>query len=539
MNPLINALPRLSLLYLATLFALVSVDPGLVSLFRSLAYDLNEGQSIVMRVLVLGCSAGIVMLPLLLHGKLKVILYLSILLPLMVTGQTFRLVNGEFSSWEAGLIVNEFGFAGGAIIAFGNQVTQATVTTLLVLILLYLLRVPVLRGRVNAVLMFSPWVLPVIYLLFAQGGYWSRHFVLPVKVPSNLAYELLNPIPISTRERVNIPVSDTKPPHILYLVDESIRGDLLSINNQQERTTPRLSSLITRHRAYNYGVVSSVANCSAQSNLLLRTGLRPGQLPDRQGALFSQANLFQYAHKAGMETHYLDAQVKGQRLQNFFTHQEIEQIDHYWPLKNHLDLDEHLLDQELLDSIIERVSHADKPLFIYANKVGTHFPYQETYPNPDPSHDKAEHYRAALRWAVDRFLDRLITGLQHSGQAVQVIYTSDHGQGLGEGGSHSTHCLPKDPVDVQARVPLIMFSLNLDLPAQWQPENGFYSQFQLFPTVLQMMGYEADAVIDRYGTDLSGPWRGRRIFYSGDLSGRGQLSKNHFKHAAQQRLVSG
>jgi len=528
MSRLSQSFPRLLILYLVTLIACVFADPGLVKLYKSLAYDLNEGQSIIMRLIVLGLTTGIVMAPLLLRSRVYVALYLMVLFPLLVTGITFRLINGDFSSWEAGLVLNEFGFANDAIIEFSPQILKACAISAGVLLLLYFLRVPLARGRIHTMVFIGPWLLPMAYLHAAQGGYWSKHFALPVKVPTMLTYEIMNPLPVMQRKPVNMAPDRQARTHIVYLVDESIRGDLLSINNAAEQTTPRLLLLTKEHSVYNYGVTSAVANCSAPSNLLLRTGVQPGQLPDRKGSLFSQANIFQYANKTGFKTHYLDAQVDAPRLQNFFTRQEIEDIDEYWPLKSHAQHKEHMLDSELADSIIERIQAADQPLFIYANKVGTHFPYEKTYPASDANLSKSEHYRAALNWAVDRFLQRLVTGLQDTGKTVQVIYTSDHGQGLGEQGSNSTHCLPSKPAKVQASVPLLLFALNDETSGHWKPQNGTYSQFQIFPTILQMMGYAQEDVIEQYGTDLSAPWPGERFFYSGDLTGRGQLSRNRF-----------
>jgi len=528
MSHLLRSFPRLLILYLVTLIACVFADPGLVKLYKSLAYDLNEGQTIVIRLVVLGLTAGIVMAPLLLRSRIYVALYLMVLFPLMVTGITFRLINGDFTSWEAGLVLNEFGFADDAIIEFTPQIIKACAISTGVLLLLFFLRVPLGGGRIFTLLLLGPWLLPIAYLHAAQGGYWSKHFVLPVKVPTMLTYEIMNPLPIMERESVNIKASPQRRTHIVYLVDESIRGDLLSINNPAELTTLGLMALTSRYHADNYGVVSAAANCSAPSNLLLRTGLRPDQLPDSKGSLFSQANIFQYASKAGFKTYYLDAQVEAARLQNFFTQHEIEKIDEYLPIKSHAQRDEYLLDQELADSVIERIQTAEQPLFIYANKVGTHFPYEKTYPEPAADLDKNEHYRAALGWSVDRFLEHLVTGLHASGEAVRVIYTSDHGQGLGEKGSDSTHCLPYKPANVQASVPLLVFTLNDDASQRWQPRTGGYSHFQIFPTILQMMGYATEDVIERYGVDLSIPWPGERYFYSGDLTGRGQLSQNHF-----------
>jgi glucan phosphoethanolaminetransferase (alkaline phosphatase superfamily) len=528
MTRLANLLPRLLLLYIATLVVCITIDTGLIKLSESLAYDLKEGQSVLARLTVLTLTTGIVITPLMLRSRQYVLLYMAALFPFLVTGLTFRLINGAFTSWEAGLMLSEIGFADDALIEFSPQIAQASIISVALLITLYYLRLPLFKGRLQSALLLAPWLLPIAYIHAAEGGYWSKHFALPVKVPTMLTYELMNPIPIMKREPVNITPSRQEQAHIIYLVDESIRGDLLSINNPLEHTTPRLPSVSKQYSAYNYRVTSAVANCSATSNLLLRTGIRPDQLPDRDALLFSQANIFQYASRAGFKTHYLDAQAEGSQLQNFFTHDEIRNIDVYWPLKSDGNDRDYMLDRKLSDAIVARIANATQQTFIYANKVGTHFPYHKSYPDPDKNLDKQSHYRGALGWAVDEFLVHLLGGLQHAGKPARIVYTSDHGQGLGEQGSVSTHCLPYRPASVQASVPLLLFSLNTEPFEQWQPQDGHYSQFQIFPSILQMMGYPTDDVREKYGIDLSSPWPGKRFFYSGDLTGRGQLSRNPF-----------
>lgn len=169
-------------------------------------------------------------------------------------------------------------------------------------------------------------------------------------------------------------------------------------------------------------------------------------------------------------------------------------------------------------------------------KVGTHFPYPKTYPDSTqyPNADKAEHYRHAIHWAVEGFLKRLLPGLESLGKPIVVMYTSDHGQGLGENGNHSTHCLPEHAPDVQARVPLVLMTLGVESTLPFLPQAGRpYSQFQIFPSLLRLMGYPPDGVQAEYGPDLSEPWQGERVYFSGDLWGRGQLSRNVFHYDAK------
>ncbi|MBK8971404.1 MAG: hypothetical protein IPM37_08595 [Hahellaceae bacterium] len=292
---------------LVGLVALVAVDPGLLNGWHSIRYDLAEGQSITGRLLVLCLSSLIVLLPLLVSSHVVVILYLILLFVMTSIGLSFRLINGQFSLWEASIVLNELDFAGDAISAFSGIILKAIALSALLVAVLFWFRPRRIRSTPGTAAMFAPMILPVAYLLFARGG-------------------------------------------------------------------------------------------SAQSNLLLRTGARPDQLPDENGELFAMPNLYQYAKKAGYRPYYLDAQVKGHRLQNFYTQQEMGFLQEYVPLKNHIELPEYNYDLRLADEITKRVADSHENVFIWANKVGTHFPYPKTYPDSDkyPDADKAEHYRHAI-----------------------------------------------------------------------------------------------------------------------------------------------
>ena len=62
------------------------------------------------------------------------------------------------------------------------------------------------------------------------------------------------------------------PDKIFYIVDESVRGDYLSINGFSEDTTPYLNS--QKDLFINFGAVSSSSNCSLTANIALQSGLQ-------------------------------------------------------------------------------------------------------------------------------------------------------------------------------------------------------------------------------------------------------------------------
>jgi lipid A ethanolaminephosphotransferase len=91
-----------------------------------------------------------------------------------------------------------------------------------------------------------------------------------------------------------------------------------------------------------------------------------------------------------------------------------------------------------------------------------------------------------------------------------ILYTSDHGQDLHERGNPglNTHC-GQSPVMEEGLVPLVVLhgaGLNtLDWTAHLEANRNRSSHFNIFPTLLQLMGYSIDAVQAVYGRSLTVP----------------------------------
>ena len=64
--------------------------------------------------------------------------------------------------------------------------------------------------------------------------------------------------------------------NIVLVIDESIRGDHLSVNGYKRETTPFLDALSQEDSFYNWGLAVAGATCSHPSNSLILTGVRQG-----------------------------------------------------------------------------------------------------------------------------------------------------------------------------------------------------------------------------------------------------------------------
>jgi glucan phosphoethanolaminetransferase (alkaline phosphatase superfamily) len=136
-------------------------------------------------------------------------------------------------------------------------------------------------------------------------------------------------------------------------------------------------------------------------------------------------------------------------------------------------------------------------------------------------------YDNAVHWSVDTFFRTLLPRIPY--ESTFLLYTSDHGQSIKEGASLATHGVVENPPSVQANVPLFAWG-HYATKRFHSPKLSLdrYSQFQVFPTVVQVFGYDAAEIQDMYGPAL---WEGAsssRRFISGDVFGRGQPRMNEF-----------
>ena len=166
--------------------------------------------------------------------------------------------------------------------------------------------------------------------------------------------------------------------------------------------------------------------------------------------------------------------------------------------------------------------------FIYVDKYGVHLPYENKTP-PGRALYPARHdgsrasklvaaYKNAVRWNVNNFFRHILADLDLSG--VAMIYTADHGQSLLERGYSISHCsVGPDIVIGEALVPMAVIigehPLRAALRATAVQMRDRASHFDIFPTLLVMLGYDRTEVAPIHGVGLLGdPCQGRR-FLSG------------------------
>lgn len=358
------------------------------------------------------------------------------------------------------------------------------------------------------------------------------------------------------RNKVALKPSEIRPiKHVVMLIDESVRPDYFNWKPGNPYT-PLLAA--NQHRLANFGQASSGGNCSSYSNAILRLGGTPDQMTD---AIRRNPSIWQYAKKAGFRTIYIDGQSGLNKdpglLQNFMTVTETKFID---KIVRFTDVAGPQLDFKLLEAL-DKELQSDEPVFIYANKNGAHFPYDNGYPaaksifeptisqtGKDIPQTRTNSYLNVIRWSVDGFFGELFQNLDLKDTA--IIYTSDHGQALANG--QLTHCSVTNSDAREGLVPMFAITGNEQLAKIFvtaaEINQSKTSHFAIRPTVLKLMGYNGADVEQSYGPSLFAENNRQPGFTSGDIFGVFKkqvrwtpldLTKNYLEYASPPKPTLG
>jgi lipid A ethanolaminephosphotransferase len=314
---------------------------------------------------------------------------------------------------------------------------------------------------------------------------------------------------------------------IVLVLDESVRGDYLSLNRADAATTPFLDA--HRDAISNFGIASSVANCSYESRMMMRFGSDERDIRNGSEPRFPGPTVWQYAKRAGFETVYIDSFGSATRFTHGMTSAELASVDRRIITDDKPQYERDPGNAGKLQALLRDPS----PMFILVEKYGVHVPYNAQYPASanvfgvahDRTFDPANRpklvgqYRNAIRWSVDGFFASLLQ--QPLPPATLLLYTSDHGQALAENDRRQTHCSQgRLAIRQEADVPL--FALSSD--ATWQAalsqaarqNHDRASAFDVFPTLLAAMGYDRGWIDARFAYSLTGamPADRKRLFWA-------------------------
>lgn len=380
------------------------------------------------------------------------------------------------------------------------------------------------------------------YLTARSAGAHTRAFPRYIQPLFVGGYYLSTSPYVGPRDEIYFkPTTPTKARHVIFIMDESVRGDLLSLNGYEVETTPYLKEKVKEAKEiFNFGIASSMSNSSSSSNYSVLTGIKMSELPDRAQRSRHLPLIFSYAHKSVAKVNFIWAQTSfvAQRKKFDFLTENVVDLVTQFP-----NLPIHEYDRKVVDEL-DKITASDETSFTWVNKWGSHFDYDWTYPpngtifNPiyrdSASDDQKALYNSyynSLRWGVDEFFKELLTRLKN--RDVLIVYSSDHGQSILEAGIPGTHNRTFNISPSQASVPILAAGLNTSsvnfLKENYNVQNlNETSAEQIFPTLLFMMGFDKSDIEKHYARTLFDSVNPARSFLSGDMWGLGPAVSNVF-----------
>lgn len=387
------------------------------------------------------------------------------------------------------------------------------------------------RSRLPRMLMATAPVAPIVVLmmvLFFRGGFGSGGLPAGIVMPAFvglLAYENLEGN-TGTREEINIGRGPSAAPFrdIILIVDESVRGDYLDINSAFG-VYSGLSTSNGSIEIIDFGLAAAATNCSAGSNLILRFG---GTRKQYRRYINTMPSIWHYAKHAGLESVYIDAQSE-QKLYTNITEEELSIIDRFIRFP---DVAPAYRDLEAAKSVVD-LTRDQTMQFVMVNKLGAHFPINDKYPNSHMSYLPAlsrgkftdtplgklsesfngdwdrykNSYKNTIKWSVGRFFDYVLARADLDNAI--IVYTSDHGQSFHERGEPglSTHCSLANTAIEEGVVPMVVIAGKTpdirEFRNSVRNNRDRTSHYNVFPTLLGLMGFDRDAVRRTYGLALS------------------------------------
>jgi glucan phosphoethanolaminetransferase (alkaline phosphatase superfamily) len=320
--------------------------------------------------------------------------------------------------------------------------------------------------------------------------------------------------------------------NIIFVFDESVRGDHLSLNGYDRPTTPYLESLARDGIIRNWGIAVSASTISHPSYNAMITGATPDMLDSLSyGDINSMPTLFQYAKAMDYTTYLIDGQMKTywggndddlNYIDNYVSMKQLAGADHFedWELGDKItndDVRNNALKQWEIDrkiaGMVNGIFSGSKGNFVFIYKRGVHYPYEKNYPQTDEFWRPVYHFREqyevppadqvqavinsydnAIRYNLDDFFKRLSSDYVSLPNNTVIIYTSDHGESFFMNGKAGHGGVTRE----EAMVPLFAIGLR-DLTVD---TTFAASHANVFSALLDLMGYPLEMRKFAYQTSL-------------------------------------
>lgn len=294
--------------------------------------------------------------------------------------------------------------------------------------------------------------------------------------------------------------------NIVVIMGESLTPAHMSMFGYARKTTPLLESLRSEGLIYKPGIAAGVAT-KVSLPMFFNVAREPGR---PRHIINQESNLMKMAKEQGFIIHYYSVQTS-----DLGAYSGTEHSDHLLTEEDLASKFETRHDEVLLDAL-KQVNLA-QPNFIVLHQRGSHSPYDRNYPPEfalygEPGADQNQHridtYDNSVLY-TDYFVHGVISYLKaHSNLPVYILFTSDHGEALGENGGQFGHStLTREA----ALVPFIFYA--------HRGEDAHVAKARLLenPTHYEMGGLIAELL----GYQINNPNHEKGIYYLNgtDLTG--------------------
>ena len=275
---------------------------------------------------------------------------------------------------------------------------------------------------------------------------------------------LISPINHKQIEELTSPVTNDKFNNIIVVIDESVEySKYLEVKKQWQKENNRL---LGEGNFVDFGLTFSGANCSAPSNYVIRKATFES---DGETLLMSQVpSLFEIAKQKGYSVTYIDNQhvLEDPTIRNYIDDKEASLVAQVYSPRQ----PEYVRDLASIE-IIGRILKNTRKNFIFVNKVGAHFPYENTIDPQYRTNNRLQNYSISLQRNSIQFLDELSKSLTVD---TVLFYTSDHGQNLF---SKATHCNTGNDISPKEYfVPFVIATGNSELLNSLKVSKNLFSK---------------------------------------------------------------
>ena len=287
--------------------------------------------------------------------------------------------------------------------------------------------------------------------------------------------------------------------NIIMVIGESLRGDRLSLLGYDKKTTPKLDSLAEKDKISYNTVFPGGTMTNTSFAVLMNRLISPqynAQISDQKN------NLFRLAKENGFKTYFISRNSFSQ-LETMHSLLSRQNIDIFCSKSNMTDFINDPIDYDIdLISLLENIdlNHSN---FIILQQRGSHSPYFKQY--PETFGDFEDEYDNTVLY-TDMILSEMMGYLsKNSPLETFFLFTSDHGELLGENGKNSHGCFEDGVINV----PYIFYT-NSKNDSIKSIANKIRCHFDLSSFTAMLLGYDV-SILENHerdiyinGTDIDG-----------------------------------